>query len=510
MTPDTAPRRDRLLLVTAAYLALPNLLFVLGWLLPGWAALGALALAAALVVTWHSAADGAHPLSQGTVAAVALSAAAAAFAAGIGGLTLQVTDYYKHNLMFLDLAVERWPVVYSLPGGGHAYLCYYVAYYLPPGLVGTILSAGGLDLASLAWGLLGVGLAFAWVARLGRDRPVAVLILFLLVDGFAWLPGLLPLAARLGLLDAGALAAPWPGGVFSDRFWSFGGPASRLLFPGQLNHLVWTPQHALPGWLATACVLDTLERRRPAVHLPSIHAFTVLWSPFVAVGLVPFTALALLRERRRAVIVAGALAVVVALPATLYFAGHVPLAHAGWLFGAFAGWRDWLRYVAFLVLSVGVWWGLLAVARQTCGVPDRDGLRIAGFAAAVLVAITTVRIGLNNDWVLHVSSPALVVVHLAVARTATAAWPKIRRRGSRLLLVVLLFAGAERSVKHWVLAPLGLLPGQVIDAPIAEARAVAPNIATLEQDDYLAAQYLGRTDSFFARVLMRRPAAGPR
>ena len=510
MTPDTAPRRDRLLLVTAAYLALPNLLFVLGWLSPGWAVPGVLALTVALVVTWRSAADGAHPPSQGTVAAVALLAAVAAFAAGIGGVNLQVTDYYKHNLMFLDLAVERWPVVYALPGGGSAYLCYYVAYYLPASLLGTLLGPAGIDPASLAWGLLGVGLAFGWIARLGRDRSVAVLIVFLLVDGFAWLPGLLPLAARLGLVDPGALAAPWPGGVFSDRFWSFGGPASRLLFPGQLNHLVWTPQHALPGWLATACVIDALERRRPSVHLPSIHALTVLWSPFVAVGLIPFTALALLRERRRAMIAAGALAVVVALPATLYFAGHVPLAHADWLFAAFTGWRDWLTYLAFLVSSVGVWWGLLAVTRRTCGVPDRDGLHMAALAVAVLVAVTTVRLGLNNDWVLHVSSPALVVVHLAVARAVIAAWPKIRRRGSRLLLAVLLLAGAERSVKHWILAPLGLLPGQVIDAPIAEARAVAPNIATLEQDDYLAAQYLGRTDSFFARVLLRRPAAGPR
>jgi hypothetical protein len=191
----------------------------------------------------------------------------------------------------------------------------------------------------------------------------------------------------------------------------------------------------------------------------------------------------------------------------LYFAGHVPLAHAGWLFPAFDGWRDWLKYAGFLVCSIGVWWGLLAVTRRTCGVPDREEWRLVVLAVAVLVAVTTVRVGLNNDWVLHVSLPALVILHLAVARAAVAAWQATRRPGVRVLLVLLLAAGAERSVKHWVLAPFGLLPGQIVEAPIAEARAVAANVASLVQEDYLAAQYLGSTDSFFARRLMRRPPA---
>jgi hypothetical protein len=74
---------------------------------------------------------------------------------------------------------------------------------------------------------------------------------------------------------------------------------------------------------------------------------------------------------------------------------------------------------------------------------------------------------------------------------------------------VLLLAGAERGLKIAVLAPLGRLPGQHITAPVDAARTVAPNIAGLVDEDYLAAQYLGRTDSLFARYVMRRVPDSP-
>jgi hypothetical protein len=265
MRPESGLRRDALLIATVCYLAVPNLAFLLGWLRPGWAVVIAALVLASVGLAWRGSTTEAPRLGRRTALTVALVALAAACVAGLGGLNVQVTDYYKHNLMFLDLTVERWPVVYSLPGTGDAFLCYYVAYYLPASLVGKLLGAGSVDLASLAWGLLGVGLAFTWIARLGRPSPLAVLVLFTLVDGFAWLPGIYPLAQRLGVLDATVATMQWPSTVFSDRFWSFGGPDTRLLFPGQLNHLLWTPQHAVPGWLATACALDAIERCRGAV-----------------------------------------------------------------------------------------------------------------------------------------------------------------------------------------------------------------------------------------------------
>ena len=504
MRPEPALRRDLLLIATVGYLAVPNLIFLLGWLRPGWAVVAAASVLASLGLAWRDAATDAPRLDRRTALAVTLVASAAACACGLGGLNVQVTDYFKHNLMFLDLTVEHWPVVYALPDSGDALLCYYIAYYLPASLVGKLLGAGSLDMASLAWGLLGVSLAFGWIARLGRPSPLAVLVLFTLVDGFAWLPGFYPLAQRLGVLEPTAAAMQWPSAVFSDRFWSFGGSDTRLLFPGQLNQLLWTPQHALPGWLATACVLDALERRRGARHLLTAHALTLLWSPFVAVGLIPFTALALGRERPHRFVAAALLAALVALPIGLYFLAHLPVEHAGWLFSAFAGWQDWLKYLGFLVLSIGVWWRFLALARRAGGFPGDEQWALVNLSGLTLVAITFLYVGLNNDWVMRVGLPALVVLHLTVARAAVTVWRSTPTRIGRVALALLLLAGAERSAKLWILAPLRLLPGQVIDTPIAEARTIAPNIASLVEEAFLAAQYLGGADSFFARHLMRR------
>jgi hypothetical protein len=238
-------------------------------------------------------------------------------------------------------------------------------------------------------------------------------------------------------------------------------------------------------------------------HLLTVHALTLLWSPFVAVGLVPFTTLALGRERLPRLAAAALAGALVATPVGLYFLAHVPLEHAGWLFSAFAGWRDWLKYLGFLVLSIGVWWGFLALARRRSGTATDDGWRVANLSCVTLVAVTFLHLGLNNDWVMRVALPALVVLHLAVARTAVTVWGSTPTRSGRLALALLLLAGAERSLKITVLAPLRRLPGQHVTAPVAEARAIAPNIAGLVDEDYLAAQYLGRIDSFFARHLMR-------
>ena len=138
--------------------------------------------------------------------------------------------------------------------------------------------------------------------------------------------------------------------------------------------------------------------------------------------------------------------------------------------------------------------------------------QLFSLACAVLVVVTWVYVGGQNDWVMRVSMPALFVFHATLAVGAVALWRRPVQRVAAFAFALLLLLSAARSLKLYALLPLGRLPAQGITTTIATARREVRGLAyvggTPEFD--FAAQYLGRRDSFFARVLMRaRPEPLP-
>jgi len=507
----SGPARDRLFVITLLYLLVPNVIFLAGWLRPVWSVPAIAVLAACVVDLLREKGPAAPSLTARQWAFVAAFALFWTTVAGIGELGPQVTDYLKHNLVFHDLVVRPWPVVYGETGPHGALLCYYLAYYLPASLVGKTLGLAWTAPASFLWGLTGVALAFAWIARLARGRGAAVLVVFTLVDGFGWLPGLYPFARNIGLLP-GRVEGVWWGAGFTEAIASFGVPPIRLLFECVPRQLLWAPQHTIAVWLVTACLLRTLGEGRPPRQLGLVLASALLWSPFVVIGALPFAVMAL-RGRMRAAagwpgVVGGA---VIALPIGLYFLSHAPQQYIGFLPALFSGGADWLRYAFFLVTSIGALAFAVGIARTRAGAPASADWRLFVVAAIMLAAATLVYIGRFDDWIMRASGPALTVFRLTVARVAVELWSRRGRLAPRLAFAGLVLMSAERPLKTWALAPFGRLPGQGCNTTIATATLAAASVAHLRGDadwDY-AGQYLGSKRSTFARHLMRRPGLGP-
>lgn len=504
-------RRDTLFVATAVYLLAPTVIFAVGWLRPLVAAAVAAAVAVGVLDLARRSRTEQPPLSGQALASVWTLAAFWTFAAGIGGLTGQTADYLKHNLVFHDLIVQSWPVVYGAADASAPILCYYLAYYLPAALAGKLLGVQAAAPVSLFWGLLGVGLAYAWVCRLGRPHGPAVILGFTLIDGLCWLPGLYVLAQKLGVLPGATNGEWWHTDNFADSLFSFAGPHTRLLFQSGPAALAWAPQHTLGAWLATACVLSVALERRSPRGIVLIHAAVALWSPFVAVGLLPFTVAVCVREARSLV---GwpdlACATTVAVPIGLYFLAHAPQQFLGLLPATFAGFTDWLRYALFLALAVGVLWVAAWRVRRRFGVPSSVRWRLLCLAGLTLCGVTLVIMGRYNDWVLRVSLPALFALHLLLAVLALDLWRSAAPLRPRLAFVALLLLSAERSVKTYALAPFGKLgaPGE-LRTTIATATDRAESLAALPSSpsyEY-ASQYLGSRRSFFGRHLMREAAA---
>jgi hypothetical protein len=503
--------RDRLFLATLGYLLVPNVIFVLGWLSPAWSIPISVVLAACMVDAWRRSTARGRAVSRRKWAFVAVFALFWTLAAGIGGLDHQVTDYFKHNLVFHDLVVDPWPVVYPR-SAGRSLLCYYVAYYLPPGLAGKLLGLPATAAASFVWGLTGVALAFAWIARLGRRRGGVVLAVFMLVDGFGWLPGVYPFLRRFGLLAGGPPATGWGAGV-SESFTSFGTPPIRLLFESEPRQLLWAPQHSIAAWLVTVCLLSVIEEQASPRYVGLVVAAALLWSPFVVVGALPFALVGLLRAPRSALALPGTLgAASIALPVGLYLHAHAPLQYAGFLPSLFSTPQDWLRYVFFLATSIGVLVVGAALVRRATGRPEAQEWRLFLFAAALLAALTLVYVGRFDDWAMRVAAPALLVFRLGVARIAVGLFDGGARVRTRLAFAALVLLSAERPIKITALSPLGMLPGQTCYTTIATATRAAPSLARLRGNadwDY-ASQYLGSPGGWFGlHVLGRlRPPAG--
>ncbi len=508
-------RRDGLFVVTLGYLLLPNAIFAVGWLRPVWAVPLVAVIAAAVIDAARRSLTDTPPLPARHWILVFGLAGFWAVAAGIGGLNAQTPDYLKHNLVFHDLITRSWPIAYQGPSGGEPILCYYLAYYLPTGVIGKLLGIRWAAAASFAWGLAGLVLAFAWVARLGRPRGGWVLVLFTLIDGLCWMPGLYALAQKIGLLAGAPDHQWWLTNNFAEQFFTFAGPQTRLIFQAEPAALMWVPQHTLGAWLGAACVMRSLLETQPARYVLLANVAAALWSPFVAVGLLPFTAWACVRDLRsslewRTALPAAALALFVGL----YFQAHGPQQFAGLLFSTFSGPADWLKYALFLLLSVGAFWLGVGLVRRRFDAVTRSEWHALSLATLTAIATTFVYLGKYNDWTMRVGMPALFVVHLVVANAATRLWGSSAPLRVRLAFALLVLASAERSLKIYVLAPFGGVGDQGIDTTIATATRHAGSLAALPRtpDFDTPSQYLGSRDSTFGRYLMKpvHPAPGDR
>jgi len=279
-----------LVITTLGYLALPVFLFCLGWLQLPWAIGFTLILGLGL---WLAIADFRHEeLAQALNiglqrvtwrggAATVVVCLGLILISGVGGYGYQTGDWAKHEILLKDLVDYPWPVFYDYYGVTIG-LVYYVAYYLPPALIGKL---GGILLANQAlvvWTLAGLLLSVFWFALLIKRSLVGGLRFFLLFSGLSSIGFLLRFYTPFELL-AGAPdlnTAPWQ---THPALW-----AAVWQYSPHVRGLFWVPQHVLHGWLLTGMVLFILETTPTRRSLLFLWALSALWSPFVTIGLAPF------------------------------------------------------------------------------------------------------------------------------------------------------------------------------------------------------------------------------
>lgn len=265
------------------YLLSPVLCFLVGWF--DWRVSGFMATMLAWVITvlWRQTQKiGTFfgNLSWGQVICCLLVALFWVSCIGLVGFFRLNMDWATRMPILRDLAQLSWPIGYAQPDGVSWVLRFPSGYYLIPAGLSQILGGGESEARVLLWLWTVVG-AFLFLTLLCNsvrdfsDRGwVAIGVALSVCVGFS---GMDALGQWLTLQG-------WP--ALGDHLeWWVG---IHYQYSSNTTLMFFVPNHALAGWLAALIVWR--HQRSGLAWLPAIALMlgVELWSPLVAIGLVPF------------------------------------------------------------------------------------------------------------------------------------------------------------------------------------------------------------------------------
>ena len=427
---------DGLTALALAYLALPNLIFLFGWFrLPV-----ALLLCAAMIyfvarvfhpwpLVWRSP----HARSA-VVLLIVTSCAWAAFGGGSHFMYAN-PDWMIRDAVLGDLINADWPVHYLSADGTQLILRSAIGFFLPSALFGKLFGLAHLDLAVYAWTSFGV-LLFLLLLPLPRRLGWRLAIALLLVVLFGGMD-FLGMVITTGALPIFPLRLEW---------WV---PLSYSSLSGQL---LWAPNHCLPIWIVT---LLYFRHRNGSELFPVATAalpLTLIWTPFAAIGLMPFAAIATVKYLRRFPWQGGPwnsffAVAAFSLPIGLFLlidTEHIASAvvtAAAQPMGSVA-WQPLSLKAYLLFVSCEFLFLALLLA------PHVKHARTEFWVAVlVLLALPLIRFGPSNDFGLRLSAPALLIL-LAVSLRTLLDQDRLSSLSSLWLACLFLAIGAHTAVNE--------------------------------------------------------------
>jgi len=387
-----------------AYLALPNLIFLAGWLKPefGWPA--AAGLAVILFAVARTSGRAPQAVRWGTVPVIVVVAAIWVAISGVGHLVYANSDWVIRDAVLVDLVRDRWPVTFQTTEHGLLLLRAPLAYYLPAAIVGWVAGLGAAQWMLALWTWMGVTLSFMLFLR-GVTSTRLLLIRMMVFIFFSGMD-------ILGLLFSGRV--PLLGAHM--EWW-----AQLFQYSSDTTQLFWVPNHALPGWIAIAWLLGRWPANLPIAFSVAMVGLAPMWSPLTAVGLVPIFFVALVSRGgptrlTKAIIDVRTLGLVAILavfvyPYLLLAGGTVP---SNWLGSEGSPLFLAERYAEFLLIEYLILFFLMVRHFRFDPVLLTSGI--------VLGVLPLYRLGPYSDFTMRASIPALTVIAILLGKWFAERW----------------------------------------------------------------------------------------
>jgi hypothetical protein len=419
--------RTRVEAIALAYLALPTVVFLAGWIVVPIGPVAAVLVAIA-VLALAMRRRSIEPSSAGpSIVPVVVVATAWCVIGGIGHFVFANPDWVVRDAVLVDLVGKPWPVTYAVDGVA-TLMRAPIGYFLPAAVVGRLFGIRVAEYALLVWTVVGVALVFAMMLR-DRPSPKATAIRLAIFIAFS------------GMDIVGQIAHYKPYSIGDHlEWWAF-----LFQYSSITTQLFWVPNHALPGWIAIAWLLGQDPRRLPVGPAILFVAFAPLWSPLTTIGIAPIVGVALLRQwaAERSPLVFRALldwrmvvpvVACVALVFPYLVAGSDKVASGMNASVPFVGGDIVPRYIEFVLFEFAGFAALLLLRDR------RDPLLWA--AIGVLLALPVYRFGPYNDLAMRASIPALALLAIRMGAWLSTPYALTRDPRARAIAVVLLVVGA--------------------------------------------------------------------
>lgn len=439
--------------LTIAYLAIPYLLFLPGWLnTPTAIVMTGVFGYAAYQAFKHTHCKPSATLTIGEFTAFIILIAWVNMS-GAGAYGYQTPDYLMRNSRLDDLVQFDWPVHY----GPDSNFVYYVGYSLPAAAIGKWFGYELAVASQLFWARFGVVLACRWASILSGWKHGICLVLVIIffgpmdVVGVLWMIlTKLPPSITLTAQDAIHLLIDDPDGL---HFW-----ASRSVgfflgnFLSNTYQLYWAPQHIIPGWLCM-CLLTDLFLKKQFRHFLFIFSLLCLWSPLVMLAMVLFPLCALLSHspiKHREWLTASNLlaAPLLTLLFMLFYAGGSALTNPnGWTFTKIDILQHWDAMLLFYALT----WGIYAVAVIPLLRASNAHEKI-WFAALflTLLLLPLYVYGAYSDLLCRGAAPIMFLLMVLLLRHIKHLWEKQQRYTVACILCLMLLSSGSALLQLYI------------------------------------------------------------
>ena len=319
-------------------------------------------------------------------------------------------DWDKNFGIFNLLRDAQFPPIFTRLDGQPRLLRYYLAWYIVPSLSARLVDdfLSPVLFLSTAFGItLALLMAFAHLQR-ARDFFIVTIVFFLFS----------------GLDIVGRWITGKGGGSQFDLYqWYVDWGSISFPLLGTTMH----PQHAIPAWLAVSMLLA--DRRLTLRYGVLIGALVLMWSPLVAVGLIPLYAWATIKEGPKIIFTPANViaAPLIALPLILYLTQGTAVIPFSFIWEIVNGFGELLMFwsVEFLVIALAIYYAYRA---------DNQLLLLSVIS---LLCLSLFSYGVINDFIMRASMPYIFILAILAAKAVVAS-----RGIPRILLIICLSIGA--------------------------------------------------------------------
>lgn len=293
----------------------------------------------------------------------------------------------NHNISLLsDLIDFPWPLSFVTPLEGVVKpFVGDIGYFLPAAFVGKLSGWTSAQVVFVFYTFFGIFLALVWFSKILARFPKVASIVFIFLGG-------------MDILGQILLLQNFPSGTSIVEGWTgvwYYLSNSTLLFS--------IPQCGLPGWIVTGMLMWEILHEKEIQGGVLAVVLVSLWSPLVAIGLLPFLLIAgIKRKLKLASLETVGATLLCVLPFLYYSSAPDSLPH-GWIHPVLNLYWTWPRLIWFYLFE----FALIAVTLRPSLIREK-GLKTIAIAATVVLLILPFYLYSDaRDVTMKVSIPSL-------------------------------------------------------------------------------------------------------